>query len=150
MHDDGRGTDGSRRLAWFEGAPVPMFSGIHHVALTVVDLAVSLPFYEKVLGTSPQTTMTDGPFTRRVFALPGGQGLGLTQHDEGRGGRFDARSPGLDHVGFSCADREQVLAWADHLDAIGVSHGGVQDAEYGVALSFSDPDGNALEFFASA
>jgi glyoxylase I family protein len=94
--------------------------------------------------------MTDGPFTRRVFALPGGQGLGLTQHEEGHGGRFDARTPGLDHVGFSCADREQVLAWADHLDAVGVPHSGVQDAEYGTALSFNDPDGNALEFFTSA
>jgi glyoxylase I family protein len=129
---------------------VPMFAGIHHVALTVVDLAVSLPFYEKVLGASPDVTMTDGPFTRRVFALPGGQGLGLTQHDEGRTGRFDAKAPGLDHVGFACSGREQVLAWADHLDAVGVPHSGVQDAEYGTAVSFADPDGNALEFFASA
>ncbi len=32
---------------------VPAFSGIDHVALTVTDLAVSVPFYEKVLGSSP-------------------------------------------------------------------------------------------------
>ena len=59
---------------------MPTFSGIDHVALTVTDLAVSVPFYMRVLGMAPATTMTDGPFTRRMFALPGGQGLGLTQH----------------------------------------------------------------------
>jgi glyoxylase I family protein len=129
---------------------VPPFTGIHHIALTVVDLAVSVPFYEKVLGAPPDATMTDGAFVRRVFALPSGQGLGLTQHDQSGSRRFDAKDPGLDHIGFACADRDQVLTWAEHLDAIGVSHSGVQDAAYGSAVSFADPDGNALEFFASA
>ncbi len=32
---------------------MPTFTGIHHVALTVLDLRVSVPFYEKVLGRSP-------------------------------------------------------------------------------------------------
>lgn len=129
---------------------MPTLCGIHHVALTVTDLTVSVPFYEKVLGRSPATTMSDGPFTRRVFALPGGQGLGLTQHDAGRRVAFDPTTPGLDHVGLACADRDELLAWAAHLDAVGVPHSGVQDADYGSALSFTDPDGNALEFFAAA
>lgn len=129
---------------------MPTLPGIHHVALTVTDLAVSVPFYERVFGTTPATTLSDGPFTRRVFALSGGQGLGLTQHDRGDGQRFDATTPGLDHVGLRCADRDEVVAWAEHLDRVGVGHGGVQDAAYGTALSFADPDGNALEFFASA
>lgn len=41
------------------------------------------------------------------------------------------------------------MKWAEHLEALGVEHSGVEDADYGSALSFSDPDGNALEFFAS-
>lgn len=54
------------------------------------------------------------------------------------------------HLGLACADRDEVVDWAAHLDRIAVAHSGVQDADYGSALSFIDPDGNALEFFASA
>lgn len=130
---------------------MPRFSGIHHVALTVTDLSVSVPFYEKVLGSSPVTTMTDGPFTRRVFELPGGQRLGLTQHTNGNTySSFDPTVPGLDHLGLACADRDEVVAWAAALDRMSIPHSGVQDADYGSALSFADPDGNALEFFASS
>lgn len=50
----------------------------------------------------------------------------------------------MDHVGFGGAEIEQ---WRDHLDGIGVAHSGVVEADYGLALSFKDPDGNALEFF---
>lgn len=129
---------------------MPALAGIHHVALTVTDLAVSLPFYERLLGMPPATTMTDGPFHRRVFALPGGQGLGLTQHEHGKDGPFDPTVPGLDHVGLACSSRDELQVWAQHLDSIGVAHTGVQDAEYGSALSFRDPDGNALELFVPA
>ncbi len=94
--------------------------------------------------------MSDGPFTRRVFALPSGQGLGLTQHEAGSKSLFDPTNAGLDHVGLACADREQLMAWAAHLDRLGIAHSGVRDADYGSALSFTDPDGNALEFFAGA
>jgi hypothetical protein len=38
--------------------------------------------------------------------------------------------------------------WAVRLDEIGVEHGGIKDATYGSGVSFRDPDGIALEFFA--
>ena len=36
---------------------------------------------------------------------------------------------------------------ADHLNTLGVAHGGIVDAPYGSGLSFRDPDNIALEFF---
>lgn len=128
---------------------MPTIRGIDHVALTVVDLAASVAFYQDVLGAPVIGTMQDGPFRRAVLDLPGPAHLGLTQHDVGSGRPFDPTSPGLDHLGLACESREELIAWERHLDALGVSHGGVQDADYGSALSFTDPDGNALEFFAS-
>ena len=129
---------------------MPAISGIHHIALTVTDLTVSLAFYESVLGLRVIASMADGPFTRSVLALPGPTHLGLTQHDAGSGRSFDPTTPGLDHLGLACESREDLTSWVSHLDSLGVAHSGVQEAEYGSALSFSDPDGNALELFAPA
>jgi glyoxylase I family protein len=130
---------------------MPEFPSLHHVALSVTDLDVSLPWYQKLIGAEPAMSLHDGPFARQVFALPGGQLLGLTQHDAVSGDdRFDPVRPGLDHLGFTCADRAEVAAWQTHLDQIGVEHSGIAEADYGWALSFKDPDGNALEFFALA
>lgn len=129
---------------------MPNFPPIGHVALTVRDLSVSTPWYVKLVGADPAMTLSDGPFERKVFALPGGQLLGITQHENSGGaGTFDPTHAGMDHLGFACADRSAVEAWARHLDEVGISHDGVTDAEYGTALSFKDPDGNALEFFAA-
>ena len=38
--------------------------------------------------------------------------------------------------------------WVTRLDELGIEHGGIVDAHYGSGLSFRDPDGIALEFFA--
>lgn len=130
---------------------MPELPSISHVALSVTDLDASLPWYTRLFGVEPAMTLSDGPFERKVFALAGGQLFGLTAHDGARSGdRFDVVAPGLDHVGFACADRPAVAAWQTHLDQIGVTHSGVVEADYGWALSFTDPDGNALEFFALA
>ncbi len=64
--------------------------------------------------------------------------------------RLRSASPGLDHLAFACESREQLTRWVEHLDGLGVGHSGVQDAAYGSAISFRDPDGNALELFAPA
>jgi glyoxylase I family protein len=128
----------------------PTISGVDHIALTVSDLTTSLAYYESVFGFIPMGTMSDGTFTRCVLELPGVTHLGLTQHQTGSGRSFDATTPGLDHLGFACSSREQLTTWVEHLDSLGVTHSGVQDAVYGSALSFRDPDGNALELFTPA
>lgn len=129
--------------------PMPSFSGIDHVALTVSNLAVSVAFYSRLWNTAPAATMDDGPFRRQVFALPGGITLGLTEHDLGSTTPFDPTTPGLDHVGFRVDGTAALHSWVDHLDAQEISHSGIIEAAYGTALSFKDPDGIALEFFAA-
>lgn len=124
--------------------------GVHHIALTVTDLETSLEFYARVLDLRPSAEMSDGPFTRHVLELPGGVGLGLTQHEHGSGRPFDPTTPGLDHLGLTCESVEELTLWVERLDRLGVIHSGVQDADYGSALNFSDPDGNALELFVPA
>ncbi len=123
-------------------------TGLSHVALTVSDLAVSVPWYQQVFGRAPVLDEDTGPFRHVVFAM-GSTLFGLHTFPEGplTDVAFDPRRVGLDHVSFACADRAELERWAANLDRLGVEHGGVQDAGYGSGLSFTDPDGLPLEIF---
>jgi catechol-2,3-dioxygenase len=129
---------------------VPEFPPIAHVAVTVTDLERSTRWYSGLLGTGPVLDEDEqaGGFHHTVFALGGGQLLGLHTHPQAAGDRFDERRTGLDHVAFACRDRGELQTWAARLDELGIAHGGIKDARYGSGVSFRDPDGIALEFFA--
>ncbi|MGV9802794.1 VOC family protein, partial [Mycobacterium sp. NPDC003449] len=89
-------------------------------------------------------------FHHLVWLLDGGTLFGIHQHDTaGADEPFSEFRVGLDHVGFGCASRSDLQSWADKLDGLGIEHGGIVDAPYGSGLSFRDPDGIALEFFAA-
>lgn len=126
------------------------FPALAHVAVTVRDLAVSGPWYRTLFGADPVLDEdTDAGFHHLVWLLEGGTLFGIHQHgnpapDEG----FSEFRVGLDHVGFGCASRADLQVWVDRLDGLGIAHGGIVDAPYGSGLSFRDPDGIALEFFA--
>ena len=123
---------------------------LNHVAVTVRDVDASTPFYQALFGSDPVLDEhTDAGFRHVVWAFEDGTIFGIHQHDKPlEGGRFTEFQAGLDHVGFGCADRSELETWATRLDALGVGHGGIVDAHYGSGLSFRDPDGIALEFFA--
>jgi catechol-2,3-dioxygenase len=126
------------------------FPALNHVALTVRDLEVSGPWYRKLIGAEPVLDEhTEAGFRHLVWQFANGTLFGIHQHDRDvAGGRFTEFQPGLDHVGFGCAERAELETWASRLDSLGISHGGIVDAPYGSGLSFRDPDGIALEFFA--
>ncbi|MDT4922953.1 MAG: glyoxylase family protein [Pseudonocardiales bacterium] len=129
---------------------MPEFPAITHVAVTVTDLQRSTRWYEQLLGAAPvlDEDETIGGFHHTVFALAGGQLFGLHTHPQGASDRFDEHRTGLDHVAFACSDRDELQTWASRLDELGITHGGIVDAHYGSGVSFRDPDGVALEFFA--
>jgi glyoxylase I family protein len=129
---------------------MPDFPPLTHVALTVRDLSVSVPWYEALFQAKPALDEdTDPDFHHTVYLIGNGNLLGLHQHgtpapDE----QFSEFRVGLDHVSFGCADRAELERWARRLDELGIEHRGIKDASYGSGVSFRDPDGIALEFFA--
>jgi catechol 2,3-dioxygenase-like lactoylglutathione lyase family enzyme len=129
---------------------MPEFPPLNHVALTVRDLAISVPWYEALFDAEPVIDEdTDPDMHHTVYLLGHGTLFGLHQHDTPAPDEtFSEFRVGLDHVAFGCADREELEKWAGRLDEIGVDHGDIKDAGYGSGLSFRDPDGIALEFFA--
>jgi glyoxylase I family protein len=126
------------------------FPPIAHVALSVRDLSVSVPWYQALLEAEPVLDEdTDPDFHHTVYLLGNGTLFGLHQHGTpAPEGSFSEFRVGLDHVAFGCADRAELEKWARRLDELGIAHGAIKDASYGSGLSFRDPDGIALEFFA--
>ena len=128
------------------------FPPLAHVAFTVRDLSVSVPWYGHLFDADPVIDEdTDPNMHHTVYMIGNSTLIGLHQHanpapDE----QFSEFRVGLDHVGFGCANRGELEEWARKLDELGVEHGGIKDAAYGSGVSFRDPDGIALEFFAPA
>jgi catechol 2,3-dioxygenase-like lactoylglutathione lyase family enzyme len=132
-----------------KGVDMTEFPALTHVALTVRDLAVSVPWYEALLDAKPVLDEdTDPQFHHTVYLLANGTLLGLHQHEQAApSDRFSEYRVGLDHLAFGVADRSELEKWARRLDELGIQHGGIKDAAYGSGVSFRDPDGIALEFF---
>ncbi len=126
------------------------FPPLSHVALTVRDLSVSIPWYEALFDAEPVIDEdTDPDFHHTVYMIGNNTLIGLHQHGKPAPvERFSEFRVGLDHVSFGCVDRAELEKWALRLDELGVEHGGIKDAAYGSGVSFRDPDGIALEFFA--
>jgi catechol 2,3-dioxygenase-like lactoylglutathione lyase family enzyme len=130
---------------------LPDFTGVSHVGLSVTDLDRSTAWYTDVLGFV-MVMPTDAPGLRRVLLAHPGSGLmvGLSQHEAGNGAAFDERATGLDHLSMAVADRDELVRWAEHLDAKGVSYSPINDAFYGSVLVLRDPDNIQLELFVRA
>ncbi len=126
------------------------FPALAHVAVTVSDLERSTRWYSALFDSEPVLDEDEetGGFHHTVYLIGGGQLFGLHTHPRGAGGKFDETQTGLDHVSFTCRDRNELQDRAARLDQLGVTHGGIVDAHYGSGVSFRDPDGIALEFFA--
>jgi glyoxylase I family protein len=141
-------------------APLAQPGAIHHVRLTVTDIARSKDFYVRLLGAGPAVDFSDqadDPGVQEdparlyggcVFSV-GDQLLGLRPVAEA-GDRFRSTRVGLDHLSLGVGSPEELQTAAARLDAAGVEHGEVTELTgFGIAiLSVQDPDDINLELTA--
>jgi glyoxylase I family protein len=131
--------------------PTPIATGaVHHLRLTVSDVARSRAFYTEVLGFQHVMDLPSG-----VFLSNGTIGLGIGPSPDPsrapRDDRFDEARVGLDHLSFGVASREELERAQQLLDARGVTHGEITDLgdAFGMyILAFRDPDNIQLELTA--
>ena len=131
--------------------PTPIATGaVHHLRLTVSDVARSRAFYTEVLGFQHVMDLPSG-----VFLSNGTIGLGIGPSPDPsrapRADRFDEARVGLDHLSFGVASREELERAQQLLDARGVPHGEITDLgdAFGMyILAFRDPDNIQLELTA--
>ena len=141
-------------------SPLAQPRAIHHVRLTVTDIARSKAFYRSLLGVDPAfdfSDQVDGPGVRedpaRLFGgcvFPVGDQLVGLRPVAATGEVFESTRVGLDHLCLAVAAVEDLHAAAARLDEAGVAHGAVTELDgFGLAiLSVQDPDDINLELAA--
>jgi len=123
-------------------AAQPALGAVNHVAVTVSDLRASERWYVRAfdLVRIDGDIGADGTGHVTLLSPTGGWVLALSS----------GSSPGVEHVAFTCSDREELVAWRDVLADRGVAPGTVTDAPYGSGFVVRDPDGLEVELFAPA
>lgn len=128
----------------------PIAAGpVHHLALTVSDVARSRDFYTEVLGF--QMVMEFGP---RALLSNGSFVLALTPpadpNQAPQGDRFNENRVGLDHLSFGVGNRSDLEEARRYFQARGIPHGEINDLEpLGIyVLAFRDPDNIQIELTA--
>ncbi len=132
---------------------------IHHLRLTVTDIARSREFYTRLLGfqVAVESPADEDPSAGEVFKIlfggvvmiRGNLLMGLRPMAPA-GDRFDSDRVGLDHLSFGVATRQDLERAAGLLDEHGVTHGEITTLpSFGIdVLPFEDPDGIQLELTA--
>ena len=140
-------------------APLDCITGVHHVRISVSDLARSRAFYEGVLGLTPAIVSEADPADPGVLDDPsvffggvvygvGDQLLGL-RPVQGDGGTFDPATRGLDHVSLAVGSRDDLVRAAALFAERGIAHGEVMDISGMSILSVQDPDDINVELVAA-
>ncbi|NMH96370.1 VOC family protein [Pseudonocardia acidicola] len=124
----------------------PGFTGVAHLAMTVVDMEATAAWWERTFGFE-RLRRVDEPEGEqrhpRILIRHPGSGLvfGIHEPHERSGDRFDPDRTGLDHIALAVTERTDLDRWSEHLDALGVEHSPARDAGYAEFVSFTDPDG---------
>src|SRR5207302_9199102 len=132
---------------------------IHHLRLTVTDVARSREFYTSLLGfdVAVESPPPDDPDAESIYpVLWGGvvmvrgtllMGLRPVAPE---GDRFDEDRVGLDHLSFSVASRAELDKAVALFDERGVPHGEIATlTAFGICvLPFRDPDNIQIELTA--
>ena len=124
---------------------------IHHLTLTVTDLARAVEFYSAMLGF--QKAMDLGP--SRVLLANGKTILALTEAPDAAQAilddRFNENRVGLDHLSFNVSNHNKLEEAVHYFDQQSVPHGEIKDLGPALGiyvLAFRDPDNIQLELTA--
>ena len=127
---------------------MPSLTGFHHIALTVTDVARSVPWYCDLLGMQEVLSGEDESVTFRVLVHPSsGTLIGLRQYTDGSGDEFDPFRTGLDHAAFGVSNLDELTVWEDELRSRNVTFTPATATPIGTVIVFRDPDDIQLEFW---
>jgi glyoxylase I family protein len=129
----------------------PAIIGLGHLDFTVTDGDCAVRWWQEVMGFKLLAEWGHAGFRAWTMAHPCGLVVTAVMHAGGDASAFDERRVGLDHVAFRVSDLGALEAWANRLDALGVTHSGIQDVQGdrgGPLIVLRDPDNIQIELTA--
>jgi glyoxylase I family protein len=129
---------------------MPQITGaVHHLNLSVTDLDRSASWYAQVFGLTARGRIeaADGLSSRVLLVHPSGFVLGLGVYLTNDGAAFTDEATGLDHVAFTVADEDELVAWLVRLDTLRVEHSEIIRAPGRSRIVMRDPDNIQLELY---
>lgn len=118
--------------------------GLRHVKLPVTDLSRSRAWYERVLELEPHLEFPDADGVVRGVAYrpKGAFTLALRENPA-----VALAMSGFDPIAILVQSREDIDAWAQRLDDLGVEHSPAHAGALGWLFTFDDPDGLQLKLY---
>src|SRR5665811_1285533 len=103
-----------------EGSHMPEFTTVSHIDFSVSNVEESAKWYCEVMGLR-RVRRSDLDNRVMIVLLHEATGLviGLNQHHVPAADRFDEHRPGLDHIGFGVAERDELDEWEIRLAELG-------------------------------
>lgn len=112
---------------------------LDHVTLLVSSLERSMPFYDRLLSLL-------GFQQQREHVWTDGAGFYFQFQQAAAGTRpYERYGPGMNHLGFGAASREQVVELRAAMQAAGFEVPAIQQLDGATALFMKDPDGIRFE-----
>jgi catechol 2,3-dioxygenase-like lactoylglutathione lyase family enzyme len=112
---------------------------LDHVTILVSSLAVSMPYYDRLLPLLGFRKLRDHVWTE-------GERFYLQFQEAHEGTRpYERYGAGMNHLGFSAPSAEAVLAVRDEMQCAGFGVPEIQNLGGVVALFMQDPDGIRFE-----
>ena len=130
------------------GEGVAPLTGVSHIDLSVSDRMTSARWYELVLGFEMRGERFNEaaglPWVHLIHPISG-VSLGLVEHSDNPGGRFDERRCGLDHLSFAIASRADLEAFIRRQAELGVQAPPIIDTDVASVIVLRDPDNIQIE-----
>jgi glyoxylase I family protein len=99
----------------------PAIIGLGHLDFTVTDGDRAMRWWEQVMGFKLLAKWEEPGYRGWTMAHRCGLAVTAVTHAKGDSSPFDELKVGLDHVAFRVSDLAALEAWANRLDALGVT-----------------------------
>ena len=124
-------------------------AGVHHINVSVSDLARSTRWYGDLFGLTELARVDDdaGAWSKVILRHDSGLLIGLTEHAHNQSQPFSEFLCGFDHVALLVGNDDQLTQWQVRLQQFSINASPLKSTPLGKLITIRDPDNVQLELY---